>query len=173
MITKHSSRIFLVDDDAIFLRALEHHLSHHLKFNLHTSKISSGEECLKKLRLKPCIVVLDYHLNGTKPDAMNGIDVLKEIKKTDPELIVIMLSSQDRLEIAVDTMKYGAFDYVTKNESAFTRIENAINNSVRTIYLADELNKYKRGKWMAIAFLILIIGTSILLQVFFPSLFDK
>ena len=47
-----------------------------------------------------------------------------------------MLSGQDKIEVAVESMKYGAYDYVLKGETAFSRIENIMNN-------ISELHKYK------------------------------
>jgi two-component system OmpR family response regulator len=55
------------------------------------------------------------------------VDVLKKIKELSPTTEVIMLSGQDKIEVAVDSMKYGAYDYVIKGETAFTRIENVFN----------------------------------------------
>ncbi|MFN8142804.1 MAG: response regulator [Bacteroidia bacterium] len=74
--------------------------------------------------MKPPIpVVLDYHLDSSDPTAMNGLQVLKKIKEQFPEVPVIFLSGQEKAEIAANTMKYGAYDCVVKNESAFHRLE--------------------------------------------------
>ena len=88
------------------------------------------------MQLNPQIIVLDYHLNAHLPNAQNGVEVLKMIKEMHPETKVIMLSGQDKIEIAVDSMKYGAYDYVIKGETAFSRMENIINN-------IDELSNIK------------------------------
>ena len=59
---------------------------------------------------------------------MNGLQVLKKLKDKFPNVPVIFLSSQEKTEIAANTMKYGAYDYIVKNESAFHRLEILLNN---------------------------------------------
>ncbi|MEO8086334.1 MAG: response regulator, partial [Bacteroidota bacterium] len=91
-------------------------------------------------------------------DAMNGTEILKEIKAQKPDAEVIMFSGQDRIEVAVNTMKYGAFDYIVKSESAFHRSENVIFNIIRRMKLQSQANTYKRLTYIfAIAFVVMII----------------
>lgn len=123
-----SYHIFLVEDNKLYLDALKNYLKKHLEFNVRIHLFTNGEDCLKNLNVHPEIIVLDYFLNSNSKSAKNGIQILKTIKMTHPEIEVVMLSVQDHIKIATDTMKYGAFDYVSKNENAFLRIRNAINN---------------------------------------------
>jgi DNA-binding NarL/FixJ family response regulator len=76
------------------------------------------------------IVVLDYHLNTESENAMNGIEVLKKIKKINSKIIVVMLSAEDKLKILTDCIKNGAYEYVVKSETAFVRIQNILKNSI-------------------------------------------
>ncbi|HET6991878.1 MAG TPA: response regulator, partial [Bacteroidia bacterium] len=102
--------IFFVDDDPNQLTMVVDYLSKFKYINLKT--FSSGEECLKNLSLKPQVIFLDYNFDKAGNQAKNGIQVLKEIKDADPSIEVVMLSGQDKIEVAVNTMKYGAFDYI-------------------------------------------------------------
>ncbi len=141
--TQNKYKIFLVDDDKMLINALKQSLSDNVRLEIvcfHT-----GEECLQNIhytRNKPDVVVLDYYLNARFPDAMNGIAVLKKIKKTCPQTEVIMLSSQDNMGITLDTLENGAYDYVIKGESAFLKIGNMIRHITSSI---DLNKKYTEG----------------------------
>jgi len=123
--------VFLVDDDKMFLSSLKNTLDSEFKSNIEVSTFNTGEDCLKNINGKPDIIVLDYFLgDGEQSTAMDGIKVLKEIKKDDyRDIIVIMLSGQDKLQVALDSIKNGAYEYVSKSESAFVRIKNIIKNA--------------------------------------------
>ena len=163
--------IFLVEDNETYLKTLETYLKKNLNYHARIHTFPNGEDCLKNMSLKPKIVILDYFLNSATQDAANGIDILKKIKTIDPEISVVMLSSQDNLQVATDTMKYGAFDYVSKNENAFLRVQNAIGNINKIIIQADELKMSRQVKRILIAWIILLIGASVVIQVFFPDLY--
>ncbi len=150
--------IFIVDDDTTQTTMLKDHLSKFPAFTLHV--FNTGEECLKNLDLNPQIIFLDY--NFELQNAMNGIDVLKKIKETKPEIEVVMLSGQDKIQVAVNTIKYGAFDYIVKSESAFLRSERVIFNIIKSLKLEGERNLYKKLTYalaitMIITFIVLII----------------
>lgn len=117
--------LFLVDDDAVFLKALEIEFLNHGDFEIIT--FPTGETCLENLNLNPDVIILDYHLNGIIKNAMNGIQTLDLIKKFNPEMPVIMLSSQDKIEIAVKCMHHDVFDYVVKSETVFERLKKIVS----------------------------------------------
>jgi two-component system OmpR family response regulator len=117
-------RIFLVDDDVLFLKSLEIEFFQHSNFIIET--YSTGELCLDNLLHKPDVIILDYFLNGIDKDAMNGVDTLDKIKEFNPDIPVIMLSSQDKIDVAINCMHHKAFDYVVKSETAFTRLQKTI-----------------------------------------------
>lgn len=116
--------IFLVDDDAMYLKLLENELSENSEYVIKT--FSTGELCLERLAEKPDVIVLDYYLNGIEKTALNGLETLVRIKASQPDIPVIMLSSQDKIEVAVNCMKLQAFEYIVKSETAFTRLHSAI-----------------------------------------------
>ena len=117
-------KIFLVDDDTVFRNALNNTLSKTGKESQEIRMFATGEECLQNLHQKPHVVILDYYLNGNYPDAMNGVQVLKKIKHMNPECEVIMVSSQDNIDVAFNTIEQGAYDYVTKTGSVFIKCKN-------------------------------------------------
>ena len=158
---KEVKNIFIVDDDPMQAMMLQDYLSKYSTFDIKV--FHSGEDCLKNLSLKPQIVFLDYNFDKIGKDAMNGTEILKEIKAASPETEVVMFSGQDRIEVAVNTMKYGAFDYIVKSESAFHRSENVIFNIIKRMKLQGEANLYKKLTFFfAIAFTLVIIVVIIL-----------
>lgn len=161
MATSTKRYVFLVDDEPIQNEMLKDYLSEKFVYELKT--FDNGEEAMQHMNLHPEIIILDYHLSAHKPDAENGVEVLKRIKNEYPETQVIMLSGQDKIDVAIDTMKYGAFDYVVKGESAFSRVENIMNN-------IDRLQKLKlinQGYKNTITMLSLVIGLIVILAIYF------
>ncbi len=153
--------LFLVDDEPIQNEMLKDFLTERFLYEIKV--FDNGEEALQQMNLAPELVILDYHLSAHQQDARNGVEILKEMKDNYPETQVIVLSGQDKIEVAIDTMKYGAYDYVVKGESAFSRIENVINN-------ASELHKMKvinRGYKNTIIMLATVIGLIILGAIYF------
>jgi two-component system, OmpR family, response regulator len=164
--------IFIVEDNEIFKQALKGDIQ--TAFPLKKIKIhpfETGEACMLKFNeIKPDIVILDYNLNSKISDAADGIKILDRIKKINPETNVIMLTSQDNIEIALKSFKHGAFDYVVKNETKFSKINNSLLNAFKVMDAKIEAILFKRltvGFGSCIA--ILIIGV-IVLHTFFPSL---
>jgi two-component system OmpR family response regulator len=133
-------KLFLVDDDAVFLKSLEIQFLDHADFEIET--FPTGEMCLANISKKPDIVILDFHLNGIDKSAINGLQTLDEIKKTNSEIPVIILSSQDKIDVAVQCIHHDAFDYVVKSETAFVRLQKIITSIFEYNKLKKELNWY-------------------------------
>ncbi len=146
MEVKNEYSVYLVDDDKMFLAALKNSLMQQFGTSLQVSEYTNGEECIENISNPPDIVILDYYLNDTEhPDAMDGLKVLKEIKSASKDCVVIMLSGQDKLQVAIDSVKNGAYEYIAKSESAFVRIQNTMKNAIENIKSERENNKY--FKW--------------------------
>ena len=133
-------KLFLVDDDAVFLRLLAIEFEQFPNFSVQT--FATGENCLEKLDQAPDAVILDYHLDGIEKNAMNGIQTLDKIKALSPDMPVIMLSSQDKIEVAVNCMHHKAFDYVVKSETSFLRLQKIITGVVEFKKIQKQLAWY-------------------------------
>ena len=107
------------------------------------TEYNTGEEALAGITSEPDFVVLDYQLDTVKPDAMNGIQVLSKLKGRYENLPVIFLTGQDRIEVASNTIKYGAYDYIVKNETAFHKLELAFTQlkNLRTLKKSNGFQK--------------------------------
>jgi DNA-binding NtrC family response regulator len=133
-------KLFLVDDDALFLKLLEIEFMEHADFNIET--YATGELCMENISHNPDVIVLDYYLDGVDRDAINGIDTLDQIRAFNPDIPVVMLSSQDKIDVAINCMHHKAFDYVVKSETAFMRLKKIITTILETQILEKQLNWY-------------------------------
>jgi DNA-binding NarL/FixJ family response regulator len=127
--TNNSPTIFIVDDEPLLSEMLTDYLNdQHAGFKI--TSFPTGEACLQSLNEQPDAIVLDYYLNSKEKDAANGIDILKEIKKRNKRIPVIMLSSQQSYGTATKTIMYGAVHYVIKGQDAFEEIFQLIKANV-------------------------------------------
>jgi DNA-binding NtrC family response regulator len=137
---KDKIKIFLVDDDAVFLKSLEIDFLGSADFSIET--YATGELCIENLSHNPDVIVLDYRLDGIDKTAMNGIKTLDQIKAFNADIPVVMLSSQDKIEVAIDCMHHHAFDYVVKSETAFMRLQKIITTIFQYKKMEKELRWY-------------------------------
>lgn len=133
-------KLFLVDDDAVFLKSLEIDFLEHADFDIET--YPTGELCMANLSHNPDVIILDYYLDGIDRDAMNGIDTLDQIKAFNPDIPVVLLSSQDRIDVAINCMHHKATDYVVKSETAFMRLQKIIDSIFEFKKMEKELSWY-------------------------------
>jgi two-component system, OmpR family, response regulator len=140
MTNENKIKIFLVDDDALFLKLLEIEFLKHADFTIET--YPTGELCIAHLKNNPDIIILDYYLDGINKEAMNGMATLDKIKTANADIPVIMLSSQDKIEVAIECMHHRAYDYVVKSETAFLRLQKIISAIFSYKKMEKELSWY-------------------------------
>lgn len=139
-------KVFLVDDNEFFLDSLEQHLLKTTKYSIEIFKFSNGSDCIKNLSLLPDVIVLDYFFDTENiSENANGVEILKEIKQIKTDLKVIMLSHQDKIDVATLTIKYGAFDYVVKNSQSFIKIQILLEVIFKSLIQTKKLKRYKYG----------------------------
>jgi CheY-like chemotaxis protein len=132
--------VFLVDDDAVFLKLLA--IDFQLQTDFKVLTFETGEKCLENLDRQPDLIILDYHLDGAEKGVMNGIETLDKIKEYSTIIPVIMLSSQDRIEVAVDCMHHKANDYIVKSETSFIKLQTVIQSIFNLKQIEKKLNWY-------------------------------
>ena len=102
-----SFNALFVDDEEEFLATVMKRLK---KRNVNVTGAKSGEEALQILEQQPVdVIVLDVRMPG-----MDGIQTLREIKKRFPLVEVVMLTGHASMEVAIEGMELGAFDYLMK-----------------------------------------------------------
>jgi len=169
MRTSTDVSVYLVDDDKLFSTALSDQIKKMFNSKATIKTFSTGEDCLKHFENPPSIIILDYFLNSSYPDAMNGLQILKKINQANPETKVIMLSAQDKIEVAVNTIKNGAYDYVIKNDNVFLRTKLAISNASNAVAATNELKSFKRWVKIGVGIIAIVVAICVALQIYFPS----
>ena len=140
MINAEKIKLFLVDDDVVFLKSLEIEFLERGDFEIET--FATGELCVSHLINQPDVIILDYLLDGVNKNSMNGIETLDKIKAFDATIPVVILSAQDKIEVAVNCMHHKAFDYVVKSETAVMRLQKIITSIFQFRKLEKELIWY-------------------------------
>lgn len=128
-------KFFIVDDDVFCSSLYEQHLNNIGCTNI--THFSNGIDCLNNLHENPDIIFLDHNMND-----LTGFEVLKKIKRINPAIYVVMISGQDDIKTAVDALKYGAFDYLIKDDQVSTKIEILISKIIK---IKEELKKSNGG----------------------------
>ncbi len=127
-----SFRIFVVDDDRHYSRLLSYRLEKADDYEVHV--YNSGEELLENLDEEPHLVLLDVMMPG-----IGGIDALKQMSKRKPHVPVVMVSAQGAIEVAVDAMKLGAYDYITKGQDDLVKLDTVVRNVREKVTMEREL----------------------------------
>jgi DNA-binding NtrC family response regulator len=132
-----TNTVLVVDDEQVLAGAMGDYLGRH---GYAVNIKSSGEEALKVIdREPPDIVVLDYRL-----PRMDGLEVLRRIKESRPEIEVIILTAHGSVEGAVEAMKVGAFDYLSKPLD-LEELRLVVNKALHSVRQTQELD-YLRSR---------------------------
>ncbi len=129
--------VFIIDDEESISKMLVHWVKNQWNYNCKT--FINGTDALNALSENPDLVLLDIML----PD-INGNEVLSRIKTKNPQVPVIMLSAQGSVEVALESIRLGAFDYFPKPIDK-NRLEPAIRNAIKHYDLEREVEKLKEN----------------------------
>ncbi len=127
-----SYRIYVVDDDRHYARMLSYRLDKHDNYDVEV--FHSGEDMLKSLSTPPDLILLDIMMPG-----MDGVDVLRSVVAQRPGLPVIMVSAQGVIDTAVEAMKVGAYDYITKGQDDLVKLDSIVRNVLEKVSLEREV----------------------------------
>jgi two-component system response regulator AtoC len=131
-----SSLVFIVEDEPLIRQILEHQVTSSWGHDVRT--FPDAESCIAALEEDdPDLIIMDIGLPG-----MGGVEALRRIHQTDPELPVIMLSAQESVEVAISTWKLGAHDYLTKPPD-LPRLEASIRSALHMRTLAREVRRLR------------------------------
>lgn len=173
MNTTNQIKLFIVDDNKVFRMALKADLETAFKNKfVEIHSFETGELCMGRFKNEmPELVILDYHLNSNYPGAADGIKVLDWIKEVSPETIVIILTADDHINIAVKSFKHGASDYVVKTETQFKKINYSLLNIFKMMEAKSEAKRYKQ---LLIGFFLCVVLVAlglVAIQILNPSAF--
>jgi DNA-binding NtrC family response regulator len=129
--------IFLVDDDQFSRQLME--FAVRAKGYAQVTAFADGQSCLNALTDEPDVIFLDQMM-----DDVAGTEVLKAIKRFNPDIYVVFVSGQQEIEVAVESLKFGAFDYITKDEKLTDRIDEVLDKIQR---VRELLRGKQRTRW--------------------------
>lgn len=156
--------IFVVEDNQMYNKLVVSYLKTNKLTNVES--YLSGEEALQNMHKNPDIVIQDYLLEG-----MTGIEVLIKAKKSNPNVEFIFLSGQDSIDIAINSMKYGAYDYIVKDQMALQKLVNKIHKISSITELVKSNKRYRVGVILFFVALGLLVIATIILAIKYPRIF--
>jgi len=135
-VSRKKYSILVVDDDKNICKMIEINLRKAKEYTVRTAL--NGEACLKAIREEiPDLVLLDIQMPG-----IDGIETLKRIRDEDPRIPVIMMSAHGTIERAVQSMKLGAYDFITKPFPS-DRLLVTVKNALMTSSLKKEVDELR------------------------------
>lgn len=151
MAIKNNLFIYVVEDNQVYNKLITEYLIKQGYQNV--QPFYSGEDCVKAIEKGnvPEIIVQDYFLEG-----MNGLDVLKKVKKIHPQTEFIFLTSNESMEVAVNTIKYGAYDYIIKDKVTLDKLLDRIQK-ISKFKALKKSNKQIRQMMILFSVIVLLI----------------
>jgi two-component system, NtrC family, response regulator AtoC len=151
--TERNLKIFVVEDDKWYREFLAYNLTLVPEYEAKT--FETGKDALAQLYERPDIVTLDLNL----PD-MKGAEVLEKIKEFDPSIEVIIISGQDDLELAVELLRLGAYDYLVKTDDLRDKLLHVIGNIGKKNVLKEKITHLEQEVGKKYDLSNIIIGQS-------------
>ncbi|MBW6533401.1 MAG: sigma-54 dependent transcriptional regulator [Mariniphaga sp.] len=156
-------RIFVVEDDEWYNRLLVHNLSLNPDYDIES--FTTGKECLDNLHRAPDVITLDYRL----PD-IKGLEMLKKIKTENEDIQVILISEQSEIEVVVELLKFGAYDYIVKTNDIRERLLNTVQNIRKGERLKREVISLRSEVKKKYSYQNTIVGNSAAIQEIYSSI---
>ncbi len=163
MAENKSLKIVVIEDNPQMAEMLSDYLEQKFQGAV-ISKFNTGEKALAETASTPDVIILDYNLDSQDPKALNGLQILMKIKKQF-DAPVIFLSAQERTEVSASIIKYGAYDYVVKNQQSFHRLEIIINNIIAGQQMKKDLISQKASTRALIVVVSAIIIVLLLFKI--------
>src|SRR5688572_4422525 len=126
--------VLIVDDEELIRWSLRERLG---RDGYHVLEAGTGKEACEQFREGVDLVLLDYRLPDT-----DGLSVLRELKKLDPDLLVILLTSFVSVETAVEAMKLGAYHFANKPFN-LDEIATLVGRALETTRLRREVRQLR------------------------------
>ena len=155
---KKSLLIYVVEDNVLYNKLI----SESLKNNGYQKVVSffKGQPCVNEVvgGERPDIVIQDYFL-----DDINGLEVLQKVKKHSQKSEFIFLTANENMEVAVNSIKFGAYDYIIKDsEIAIQKMLSKITKITKLIELQKRNNFIKKAMILSVTILVLIVILAVL-----------
>ena len=158
--------IFVVEDNSIYSNLVVSYLKTSKFTNV--EHFSTGEEALANMHKNPDIVIQDYLLDG-----ITGIEVLIKAKKIHPHVEFIFLSGNDNIDIAINSMKYGANNYIVKDQQALPKLVEKIHMLLKTSEVVETKKRFKVGVTLFFIGIAILVIITLFMAIKFPMVFGR
>lgn len=152
---KRNINVFFIEDSEICSLMVDHKLRDISNFKVHS--YVSAEEAFKDLYISPDVIVLDYGLPG-----MNGLQALKKFKQNFPDIPIIMLSGQKNIDVAIDLIRAGASDYMSKKKFSVRELYDKIYTICNQKQQEKQIKRLQLNLIKGLFFCLLIFLLSIM-----------
>lgn len=122
-----SGIIFIVEDNPVYAKTLQSFLKTTYPDIKEIKIFPVGETCLLEINRNPDLIIVDHLLDTKYEDAGTGLEIIKEIRSQKPEMNILVLSAQKEVDVVLDSIKTYHCSYIKKDEKAFGRVEELIN----------------------------------------------
>lgn len=132
MENRKNIKVFIVDDSPMCRFLYKRHLMNMGFSNIYL--FESGDQCLKNIHIVPDIILLDFDV----PPG-NGLEVLKEIKMLYPHIHLLMISSQQDINVVIEAIRFGVSGYIMKDDNQLEMVSYAtekILNENKFLYVS-------------------------------------
>lgn len=152
MAAKKNFLVYVVEDNKVYNKLLTEYLNRQGYKNL--KSFFTGEECVKAVKEgeKPDVVIQDYFL-----EEMNGLDVLKKVRKISPGSEFVFLTNNESMEVAVNTIKYGAYDYIIKDKATLDKVVDRMQKIANVKRLKRNNKQIRQAMILFTVFVFLVI----------------
>lgn len=120
--------VFIVEDNPMYAKTLESSIKASFPEMNQVKTFPVGETCLMELRRNPDVIIIDYFLDSKYEDAETGLEIIRQIRAEKPDVNIIVLSSQNDIDVVVEAVDKYNCSYVKKDEDAFAKVELLIAN---------------------------------------------
>ncbi len=143
MHSKKDFKIYLLDEDLFYTNLFQQHLLNLGYIDI--KSFSNSMDCFDHLNPAPDIIFFDHGV-----DFLKGLEVLKRIKRFNPDIYLIFICSADDVETVIQSLKYGAFDYFVKGENDSKNIEMVLTKiyRVRELLQKNNIARFKKFQTM-------------------------
>src|SRR3989344_5414480 len=107
--------IYIIEDSELYAKSLQTFIQTRFPDAKEVKTFRIGELCILELDNEPDVVIIDYYLNSKYPEALNGLEIIKQIKSLKPKTNIIVLSAQEKLDIVLESIKQYGCRYIKKD----------------------------------------------------------
>ncbi|WP_343605311.1 response regulator [Fluviicola sp.] len=120
--TQSTGIVFIVEDNKTYAETLKTFLYAEVPAVKEVKVFPVGETCLLEIHRNPDLIIMDYFLDSKYYDAETGLEIIRQIRAEKPELNIVLLSSQQEIDVVLQATKEYKCTYLKKDREAFDKV---------------------------------------------------